>query len=75
MRKNWLTTVAGIMTGIGTFPPLLLAAGYHLNQNVSLAMFVAGLLGGVLLGVAAKGQDEHSTMTQVQQAGKTEDKP
>lgn len=68
MLKNWVTSVAGVMIGVGGFPLALSTMGYHVNQTVSLVMVIAGLLGGVLLGVSAKGQDEHSTSEQVQKA-------
>lgn len=68
MRKNWLTTVAGVMTAVGGFPIALGAMGYHINQTASLVMVVVGMLGGAVLGVAAKGQDEHSTIAQVEGA-------
>ena len=68
MRKNWLTTVAGVLTSVGGFPIALGAMGYHVNQTVGLVMVITGMLGGALLGAASKGQDEHSTVAQVEDA-------
>jgi hypothetical protein len=69
MRKNWLTTTAGIMAALGTVPVLIAQSGAHLPAWWGTAAFVfvlIGTIGVVLLGVAAKGQDEHSTADQVQ---------
>lgn len=69
MRKNWLTTVAGILSGLGTLPVLVINSGATVPSwwaHVTFPLTLLGLLGLVLLGVSAKGQDEHSTQTQVQ---------
>jgi hypothetical protein len=69
MRKNWLTTTAGIMAALGGVPVLVAQSGAHLPAWWSSAAFVfvlIGVIGVALLGVAAKGQDEHSTSDQVQ---------
>lgn len=69
MRKNWLTTTAGIMAALGGVPVLVAQSGAHLPAWWSSAAFVfvlIGVVGVALLGVAAKGQDEHSTEQQVQ---------
>lgn len=68
MRKNWLVTVGGIMAGCLAIPIGTTQLGYHLPQNLALAFILIGMLGGIITGVAAKGQDEHSTETQVEQA-------
>lgn len=75
MRTNWVMTAAGIMTAVGGFPIALSTMGYHVNQTASLVMVIIGLLGGALLGIAGKGQDEHSTIEQVTKATDKEVKP
>lgn len=71
MRKNWMTTLAGIMVGLGTLP--MLATYSHLAlplywNECQFPLFLIGAIGGILLGVSAKGQDEHSTVRQVEAA-------
>ena len=62
MRKNWMTTVGGLLAGI---PGAILASGLVLPPTYHQMLALMGALGVLLLGVAAKGQDEHSTSTQV----------
>jgi uncharacterized membrane protein (Fun14 family) len=69
--KNWVTTVAGLMSSIGGFPVALAALGYHINQTFSLVMAVIGLLGLALMGLAAKGADQHSIQSQIDAATAT----
>ena len=57
------------MAAVGGFPVALAALGYHLNQQFSLAMAIIGLLGIALLGLSAKGVDQHSTPAQVAASG------
>lgn len=68
MKKNWLVTVGGIMAGM-TGVPLVLGASHIAVPNwLNLALFLIGAIGGVVTGVAAKGQDEHSTAQEVHTA-------
>lgn len=71
MRKNWLTTTSGIMMGLGSLPNLVTAS--HANvplwwNSCQFPLVLTGMVGFILLGVAAKGQDEHSTVSQVEAA-------
>ncbi len=68
MRKNWLTTVGGIMAGFSGIGLAAQAAGYHLPEWLGLTLFLIGSVGAIVVGVAAKGQDEHSTQGEVQAA-------
>jgi hypothetical protein len=68
MRKNWLTTVGGIMGGCLGVPLIVAQAGYRLPGWLALTFVCIGAVGGVIVGVAAKGQDEHSTSAEVQAA-------
>jgi len=71
MFKNWMTTLAGIMVGLGTLPMLVTAShvAFPLWWNgCQFPLVLIGLVGGILLGVASKGVDEHSTNTEVQAA-------
>ena len=66
-RKNWMTTLGGIMAGLGTLP--LLATASHLDLPLwwnycQFPLFLIGSIGTIILGVAAKGQDEHNTPPQ-----------
>lgn len=77
MRKNWLTTLGGVMVGLGTLPMLVTAshAAFPLWWNsCQFPLVLVGLIGGILLGIAAKGQDEHSTVQQVQASTEQEKK-
>jgi hypothetical protein len=68
MRKNWLTTIGGIMALFTLLPPALGQANMHAPNWLNLTFFCVGAIGTGIIGIAAKGQDEHSTPTQVQQA-------
>ena len=69
MKKNWLTTTGGIMAGLGTLP--LLVSSSHVAfplwwNSCQFPLILVGMIGAILMGYAAKGQDEHSTIAQVQ---------
>jgi hypothetical protein len=72
MRKNWLTTLAGIMAAMITVPVAvigLMTTGMYVPHwwgSVQFIFVVIGAVGTALLGFAAKGQDEHSTVRQVE---------
>jgi len=66
MRKNWLTTIGGIMAGFGVIPIALGAAKVAMPSWLYVICICFAALGPVIVGVAAKGQDEHSTVSQVQ---------
>ena len=62
LGKNWITTVGGLLLGIGialegTFPP----------EHAWIAKSLAAV-GGVILGVAAKQYNVHSTQDEVKTA-------
>lgn len=71
MKKNWMTTLAGIMVGLGQIPlglqyahlPFALPLWWNAAQ---FPLWLVGTVGGVLVGVAAKGQDEHSDVKEVE---------
>jgi hypothetical protein len=69
-KKNWLVTLGGIMAGMGVIPISLGAAHAHMPGWVYNICIFAAALGPVIIGVAAKGQDEHSTTAQVNQSTK-----
>lgn len=58
MRKNWLTTVGGIMSGFLLIPPALGTAHVSMPSWLYVICIFVGTLGPVVIGVAAKGQDE-----------------
>ena len=66
MLKYWLTTVGGIMSGFLLIPTALGSAHVAMPGWLYLTCIVVGTLGPVVIGVAAKGQDEHSTVSQVE---------
>jgi hypothetical protein len=68
MFKNWFTTLAGIMAGLGTLPLMVTAShvAFPLWWNsCQFPLYLCGMIGTIMLGMAAKGQDEHSTAQQV----------
>lgn len=69
--KNWLTTAGGILAGM---PSLLAGSGIVLPPAYQKWVTLAGGLGILLLGAAAKQFNNHSTVAQVEQSSKTEAK-
>jgi hypothetical protein len=69
MRKNWLTTTAGIMAALGGVPVLVAQSSLtHIPAwwaNAQFYFILCGIAGVALLGYSSKGQDEHSTAAQV----------
>ena len=74
MFKNWFVTIAGIMASMLGVPVAVLSyyatiakAGppEWFTQYLQFPLVLVGILGTVLLGVAAKGADQHSTQNQV----------
>jgi hypothetical protein len=65
MRKNWFTTIGGIMAGFGLVPIALGTGHVHMPDWLYIVCIFVGTLGPVVIGVGAKGQDEHSTQDQV----------
>ena len=68
MFKNWFVTLAGVMAGLGTIPLLVTAS--HVDfplwwNSLQFPLFLCGAVGTVLLGIAAKGVDQHSTPAQI----------
>jgi len=68
MRKNWFTTIGGIMAGFGVVPIAFGTAHVALPAWLYVACIFLAAMGPVIIGVGAKGQDEHSTITQVEQS-------
>lgn len=68
MRKNLFTTIGGIMSGFALIPISVGTAGKHMPDWLYLACLFIGTMGPVIIGVGAKGQDEHSDAAQVQQS-------
>jgi hypothetical protein len=70
-RSNWLMTVAGIMSSMMGVPVLVMGmvtVGMYVPPwwpSASFCFIVVGGIGSLLMGFAGKGQDEHSTATQV----------
>ena len=71
MKKNWLTTVGGIMALFLALPTVLGASHLAIPNWMNIAFVIIGTLGGGIVGIAAKGQDEHSTVQQVENATAT----
>ncbi len=66
---NWMTTLAGVLAGI---PPIILAsamaAGVVLSSHWTFALSIVSGLGTLLIGLAAKDANTHSTPTQIAKA-------
>jgi len=60
-RKNWFTTIGGIMAGFGLVPIALGTGHVKMPDWLYIACIFVGTLGPVVIGVGAKGQDEHSS--------------
>ena len=70
-KSSLLVTIAGIMAGLGGIPVLVAAAGVAPPSwwtHVTFPLVLIGIVGMVLTGVAAKGQDDHSTAAQIKTA-------
>jgi ABC-type transporter Mla maintaining outer membrane lipid asymmetry permease subunit MlaE len=63
-----LVTIGGIMSGFMLVPEALGTAHVAMPSWLYLVCIFVGTLGPVVIGVGAKGQDEHSTLDQVQKA-------
>lgn len=58
MRRNWFTTVGGIMSGFALVPIALGTASVHMPSWLYISCIFIGTMGPVVIGVGAKGQDE-----------------
>jgi hypothetical protein len=67
-RSNLLTTIGGIMALFASIPVALGMAHVAMPGWFYATCVTLGVLGPGIVGLAAKGQDEHSTDVQVQQA-------
>lgn len=75
--KNWVPTLGGYLTALGSVPVI---AGTIANQFPSIPLHIPGRIYGLcilmgalgvpMIGLSAKGKDEHSTVDQVQQSSK-----
>jgi hypothetical protein len=75
MRTNWLTTAGGIMAGFGVVPIAFGSAHVALPGWLYATCIFIGALGPVVIGVAAKGQDVHSTEAEVQKSTEAQTPP
>lgn len=74
-KKNSLVTAAGIMAALGSVPILVATSGVTPPSwwaHLAFPFILLGIIGTVLLGWAAKGQDEHSTEHEVIAATKVD---
>jgi hypothetical protein len=79
MFKNWFVTMAGIMASmlgvpvaVTTYYATVAKMGPPTWWNaVQFPLVLVGIIGTVLIGVAAKGADTHSTVAQVQASSST----
>lgn len=66
-----MTTLGGILAGLGTLPLLATASRISFPNywnDLQFPLFLCGAIGTIVLGVAAKGVDDHSTAPQMQAA-------
>jgi hypothetical protein len=68
MRKNWLTTVGGIMAAFGTIPIALGTAHVRMPAWLYMVCISLAALGPAVIGVAAKGQDEPAELPKTDDA-------
>lgn len=54
------------MAGFSGIPVLAGVSHIAIPNWVNVACFIIGAVGGIVVGVSAKGQDEHSTLNQVE---------
>lgn len=66
MRKNWLTTIGGIMALMGGIPIALGSAHVAMPPWFYLLCISCAVIGPGIVGIAAKGQDEQSKPSQVE---------
>jgi hypothetical protein len=66
MRKNWLTTIGGIMALMGGIPIALGSAHVAMPPWFYLLCISCGVIGPGIIGIAAKGQDEQQKPNQVE---------
>ena len=70
-KSSLLVTIAGIMAALGGIPVLVATAGVTPPAwwiHLTFPLVLVGIVGTALLGVAAKGQDDHSTAAQIKTA-------
>ena len=68
MKKNYMTTIGGIMALFIGLPTVLGASHLSVPNWMNVAFIIIGTLGGGVIGLAAKGQDEHSDADEVAKA-------
>jgi hypothetical protein len=60
---NWMTTFGGLLAGI---PIIVINSGLVLTPRQTQILAIIGGVGTLLIGLAAKDSNTHSTMQQVQ---------
>lgn len=63
--NNWMTTLGGFLAGI---PSIVLGSGLPVSPLWSHILYIAGGIGVLLIGLAAKDFNTHSTNTEVIQS-------
>lgn len=63
--QNWITTVGGLLAGI---PVIVINSGLALTMRETQILSIVGGIGTLLIGLAAKDWNTHSTLSQVQES-------
>lgn len=63
--NNWMTTCGGFLAGI---PSIVLGSGLPVSPLWSHILYIAGGVGVLLIGLAAKDFNSHSTVAQIQES-------
>jgi hypothetical protein len=63
--QNWMTTLGGFLAGI---PAIIIGSGLVLTPKWTQILSIVGGVGVLLIGLAAKDANTHSTQAQVTKA-------
>jgi len=68
--QNWMTSLGGLLAGI---PIIVINSGLALTPRQTQILSIIGGVGTLMIGLAAKDSNTHSTMQQVQVSTMKED--